>query len=83
MGLDTVELIYNLELHFAIRIPHEEAAKCTTVQDVYELVLRQLPAAPNPQKIYAEVVQFIAHQAGYEIHKIQPHRSLTNDLGLD
>ena len=66
MGLDTVELIHNIETHFAIRIPNPEAAKSTTVQEVYD-----------------DMMQLIAQQTGYEIQEIQPHHSLTNDLGMD
>lgn len=45
-SLDTVELVMALEEEFEAEIPDEEAAKLTTVGDVYKYIEDKAKAAP-------------------------------------
>ncbi len=42
MGLDTVELVMEIEDAFDISIPDDQASKMLTVGDVYEFILERL-----------------------------------------
>lgn len=84
MGMDTVELIWKIEHRFDIRIPNEEASQITTVQDIYDVVSKNLSANGHSLDGLQSIVnQIIAEMAGLELEDIQPHKSITNDLGLD
>ena len=84
MGLDTVDLLMKIEDHFSISIPNKEAEHITTVQDYYNVVARHLNATPEAMPaIQLTINQLIADHAGLDLSEIEPHKSITNDLGLD
>jgi acyl carrier protein len=83
MGMDTVELLWKIEKRYGIAIPNEEAAKMDTVQEICNTVMRHLPKGTDYEKIYKEIREIVADHAGIEVQNIEPHHSITNDLGLD
>jgi acyl carrier protein len=84
MGLDTVDLLMKIEDHFSISIPNKEAEQITTVQDYYNVVARHLNATPEEMAVIQLTInQLIADHAGLDLSEIEPHKSITNDLGLD
>lgn len=49
MGLDSVEMVLELEEAFEIRVPDEEAEHVRTVNDLVEMVIRNLDPEEYPQ----------------------------------
>jgi len=87
MGLDTVELIINIEKHFAISIPDLEAGQIYTVQDIVDCVYSKISAHPEKamgiQDIEEIVIRMISEFSGIPANEIQLSHSITGDLGLD
>ena len=84
MGLDTVDLLIKVENHFSISIPNSEAEQIVTVQNYYDTVARHLNAKPEERPaIKAAINLIIADHAGLGLAEIEPHKSITSDLGLD
>jgi len=85
MGLDTVELIVNIEKRFRIDIPNNEAAELVLVQEICDSVWIKVKDRNEMTREEVDlVVRFlISEQTGLEMHEILPHHSITSDLGLD
>lgn len=49
MGLDSVEMIIEVENSFGFTIKNEDAERVRTVGELYQLVLRNLTGMPNPR----------------------------------
>ncbi len=88
MGLDTVDLVYEIEAAFGIQIPDIVAEKINTVQDMHNVVYELVEAKGNPDQLTRQeqeirTVAIISDQAGIPMHEIEPWKSFTNDLGMD
>lgn len=84
MGLDTVDLLMKVEDHFSISIPDVEAENIVTVQHYYDTVAKHLNAKPDEiPAIQAAINTIIADYVGLDLAEIEPHKSITSDLGLD
>ena len=84
MGLDTVDLLMKVENHFSISIPDSEAEEIVTVQHYYDAVAKHLNATPEQMStIQLAINKIIADHAGLDLSEIEPHKSITSDLGLD
>jgi hypothetical protein len=66
MGLDSVELIMNIEKHFDVRILNAEAEQLLTVQDVSELVAKHRPLVIDPYDIRSAVRQSLLDAVGMD-----------------
>ena len=62
MGLESVELLYEVEEKFGINIPDLEAEKIFAVGDFADAVYRKIKAAPN-QKCLTQIVFYRIRQA--------------------
>jgi len=86
MGLDTVELIIEIERHFDIHIEDEEAEKLNTVQSIINHVKEKLEIDNRELKleiITKHVINIVSNKAGIDKQKIKLTNSITQDLGLD
>jgi acyl carrier protein len=88
MGLDTVELVYEIESAFGIQIEDSVAAKIYTVQDMHNVVFELVQAKGNPENLSRQeqelrTLGIISDKAGLDMHEIMPWKSFTNDLGMD
>lgn len=87
MGLDTVELIINMEKHFDIAIPDQEAGQIYTVQDIVNCVYSKISARPEKtmdmKEIEETVIRIVSESSGIPAHEIRLSHSITDDLGMD
>ncbi|SHH72945.1 acyl carrier protein [Chryseolinea serpens] len=87
MSLDTVELIINMEKHFNIAIPDQEAGQIYTVQDIVNCVYSKISARPEKavhiKEIEETVIRILSESSGIPANEIQLSHSITGDLGLD
>lgn len=96
MGLDSIEIVMELEERFRIKIPDEDAEQVKTVGELAELVLRRvaiesragelgMPGDPANAREFAirEVSTICAGVIGMDVNRIKPDSSLVEDLGCD
>lgn len=88
MGLDSVDLIVQIEKAFDIQIPDSEAEKISTVGHLYACVERHYVAltkdsGPDRLDIQTVINHILTERFGIEPQEIAPNKSLTNDLGID
>ncbi|MGE0754365.1 MAG: hypothetical protein AB7L92_04315 [Alphaproteobacteria bacterium] len=83
MGLDSVELLMEVENAFGIELHQQDVAHVYTVEDLQILVMRMLGTVENEQAIYDKLVQLISRQMNIPPERIKPDSSLTKDLGID
>ena len=99
MGLDTVELVMEIEHEFEIDLPDAEAEKIRTVgmlaEFVWERVRDQIPSAPFPpapihapraasyEAVLEKVRRIVSNQFGARLDDIQPHTRFVEDLNAD
>ena len=84
MGLDSVELLIEIENHFKIEIPNLEAEKIQTVGDIYEAIQRKrLMDGVSDEDVYLTLKEIISSFTDIPIDEIKSHHSITRDLGID
>ncbi|MFT3704141.1 MAG: hypothetical protein QM802_17370 [Agriterribacter sp.] len=81
MGLDSVELLMDIENFFEIRIPNKEAEKIATIQDMVDTVAHHLNITANEKTLRDKVFkQILPHILQLSNKEIQPG---LNDLIAD
>lgn len=84
MGLDSVELIMEIEKAFAIKIPDEEAEKLITVGDVHNWVWNHIEEKNSTkctsQVLFYKLRKYISNKNGMPLHMINPDLSLNGVL---
>lgn len=92
MGLDSVEMVLELEEAFEIRVPDEEAEHVRTINDLVEMVIRNLDPEEFPSRTGDEHLRLIVFEKTQRIVagvlSIDPCRVTTTahlieDLGVD
>jgi acyl carrier protein len=87
MGLDTVELIINMEKHFDISIPDQQAGQINTVQDFVDCVYAKISTRPEKgmdiKEVERIVIRIVSESCGIPVNEIKLTHSITDDLGLD
>jgi acyl carrier protein len=85
MGLDTVELIVEIEKSFNISIPDEKAGRIVTVGQLADYVyLNQKPGYKvEKEEVDDIVIHLLSTLVGLPKEEIELHHSFTNDLGMD
>ena len=85
MGLDSVELVMEIEDCFEIDIPDEAAEKLQTVGDVTNYVHARLAAEGRPrdrEAVLAMVRVITCDQCGTTLDRLTEQTSFVTDLGL-
>jgi acyl carrier protein len=86
MGLDTVELVMQVEKTFAITIPDHEAEKMLTVGDMHDYVMRVTVAdgrALDSDQVWDQITEILAEDYGVARVKITRKAAFIRDLGMD
>ena len=83
MGLDSVELIIEVEHKFNIHISNIEAENIYTVKDIFDLILQKKDSQGNEGEFYSLLKKIIADKSGLPPSKISLNSNITYDLGLD
>jgi len=81
MGLDTVELVFEIEEAFGVSIPDDEAPKILTVGDLHQFVVkcyRERRGAPTEQLLVPLVFHRIQRAAANILH-VPPESIAPND----
>jgi hypothetical protein len=92
VGLDTVELVWEVEARFGITISDADAVSCRTVgllnQLVARLVAERASAAaghvilPEPELTWPLLVPLVVEVGGVSAGKVRPEAEWSRDLGM-
>jgi len=86
MGLETVELLMDIEDHFGVSIPDEDASRCITVGDTRDVVVRLLVAKGREDsptlrdEVFHGMVEIIAKQMAMKPEQITPDSTWVGDI---
>ncbi len=91
MGIESVELVLDLEIRFGIQFPDRIARQARTVRDLEDQVLSLRSAQPatlrltdwDEASVRAETRGIVAHVLGIDVALVTPDSDLVRDLGLD
>jgi len=81
MGLETVELVMEIEDEFAIKIPDEDAERIQTVGQLEQYVVSK--TASDPQDVRQKVRSFIVEISGCDARELHDEAHIIYDLGMD
>jgi hypothetical protein len=90
MGLDSVELIMEVEKEFALDIPDHDAVTLLTVGRLYDYVATHAPALPADARagLFAGATweryrDLVSAEIGVPVTALNPDLCWVQDLGLD
>ena len=92
MGMDTVELIVDIEKTFNIDIPNAEASSIATVKNLQDCTWKHVLEKSQTDLSYSKysrekvdviINTLLADRSGLPLEDITPNKSITRDLGLD
>ncbi len=82
MGLDSVELVMEVEDEFGMKLSDQEAESVHTVADLVELVMSRRPDADR-QEVIETVCKLTAEIVGLKADQVHLHSDLVKDLEYD
>lgn len=85
MGLDSVELVMDVEETFDIEISDREASNIETVGQFYDFILAKLAAAQrnmDKQEVWETLRKCIVKIGGMAPEKVVPEARIIKDLGI-
>ncbi|WP_436486566.1 hypothetical protein [Chitinophaga sp. ARDCPP14] len=71
MGLDSIDLLVEIENYFGIQIPDIEAAEIFTVQNMVDVAAKHLHVADHAMDLKAQVFQQVADSISSTNHEIK------------
>jgi hypothetical protein len=86
VGLDTVELVLEIETAFGIAIPDDEASQLRTVGDLQRFVVAARAAAGRPlpaEEVWTQLCEILERRYAIPRSRITPEARIVADLGLD
>jgi len=87
VGLDTVELVMQVEKHFRVDIPDSEASHLATVGMLHSWVVADsiVWAGPqvDPQRVFVELRELICTQLGVDPSEVVSEARFVQDLHAD
>ncbi|WP_050023708.1 hypothetical protein [Verrucomicrobium sp. BvORR034] len=86
MGLDSVELVLEVEKEFDIVISDEDASKIITVGNFRDLIVRSLQEKglnPTDEQVLQRLREIVVEQTGVSPHQVTIEADFVRDLGLD
>jgi len=90
MGLDTVELLWEVEEAFGIGISDSDAARMRTVGELNQFIAEQVAAKaslngqlvrPEPEMTWERLVPIVIEQLGVRREQVTPDAEWARDLG--
>jgi hypothetical protein len=88
VGLETVEIIMEVEDHFGVSVPDEVASNCVTVADFQRALIELLARkgrARSPEledAVYRDLVMIIVDQTGLNASDVRPDSRWVGDIPL-
>ena len=82
MGLDSVELVMEVEDRFGIKIEDEEATKICTVGDMFRIVREKVQHSSDEQ-LWESLRGLIAEELRVPVQEIRPESRFVEDLNMD
>jgi len=84
MGLDSVELLVEIENEFQIEISNIEAENIITIGDFHKTISRKINLTNTTEEaIFQKLRAVVSDKAGFDIDEIHYHTRIVDDLGLD
>ena len=86
MGLDTIELVLEIEEEFGIELPDSEAQSILTVGELSQWIARATSSIDNPVSFdhaYSRLEQILEERFKVKKNLITPSTKFVKDLGLD
>lgn len=89
MGLETVELLMDLEDFFQVRIADADASACVTVGDTQKLIVRLLEeqhpavvprATAEVERDVWDGIMTVVSRNGYSVESIRPQSTWIGDI---
>ena len=80
MGLDSVELIMDVEEHFDIQIDNETAGRISTLGDLEAVVVR---LASDADQVWPRLKRVVAESTGHQESMLDRSQRIVEDLGVD
>ena len=87
MGLDSVELVMEVERHFDITIPDDEASQLTTVGKLHAWVVAEFTRmgrdSVDATVVFYDLRELICKQLRIDPGKVVPEARFVQDLHID
>jgi acyl carrier protein len=84
MGLDSVELVLEVEKAFKITIPDKEATQIRSVGELYDSILaKTADRNADPERIWEELKIIFVERFGIAPEEIKKEAWIVRDLGLN
>lgn len=86
MGLDSVELVMEIEEEFAVAISDEVAptlGRMGELRDFVEQMLADRGEAVSESNVWERLKVLVGHQLGVDPATLRPETHLVHDLGMD
>ncbi|MCP5063596.1 MAG: hypothetical protein GY936_14210 [Ignavibacteriae bacterium] len=83
MGLDTVELIVEIESEFEVEITDVEAEKLVTIGDCIVLLNQRVQLEQGEKEIFKRLTKLVSETSGVDVDKITKETNIVQDLKLD
>lgn len=86
MGLDSVELVMDVEAAFGVDLPDAELASARTVGHLHQLILRHtaIPnGSPAALQSWERLVEVVVESTGVARERVTPAAAIVADLGIN
>jgi acyl carrier protein len=86
MGLDSVELVMDIEHEFGLRIPNKEAERLAVLGDMHSYIVRALQGRGervDPDDIWRRMTALLVTSYGVDPASITRSAHIVSDLGID
>ena len=80
MGLDIVELVYEVEEHFGVKMANEDAEQIRTVDDMYRWLCQVIPLESSPNPCASSRAFWCVHGALQQSLRLPRHQLRPNTL---
>lgn len=86
MGLDTVEILMEVEEDFGISVPDSVASNCITVRDLQVVIIDLLVAKGRErwpeleQEVWMGLVTIVTEQMGMDTEAVRPESRWVGDI---